>query len=131
MVISPTELHAFVTVTGRSMTIPRDGREWAAFGRWLAARRAEPLLEGFDLIRLVPRAGVRYAEIVRALELADHHGFGRFKILSGPASEVDRPGPLRLTLSPDHLEGAHRGDRRRAEALVAATGVEAWRRDGR
>ncbi|MBL8620895.1 MAG: hypothetical protein JNK64_06310 [Myxococcales bacterium] len=105
IVIAPTSVRAAVYEYewGRQrlapLTVARDDRGWDELQRWFAARRAEPIFEGRRDYRVVARDGVAYRDIVRALEIADGAGFTWPTLVASRAAEIDRPGPLRVTVT--------------------------------
>ncbi len=105
IVIAPTSLHAAVYEYEwerqrlAPLTVARDDRGWDELRRWFAARRADPFFEGRNDYRLVARDGVAYRDVVRALALADGAGFTWPTMVASRAAEIDRPGPLRVTVT--------------------------------
>ena len=81
------------------LAVPRTGNEWNALRHWLALQRREPIYDGRADFKVVARPGVPYGDIIRVLELADQAGFTAPQLVSSRAAEIDRPGPLRVTVT--------------------------------
>ncbi|MBL8620893.1 MAG: hypothetical protein JNK64_06300 [Myxococcales bacterium] len=80
--------------------VPRTSDAWNALRHWFALQRAHPLYDNRVDFNLVARPGVPYRDIIRVLELADQAGLTAPRLVSSRAAEVDRPGPLRVTVTP-------------------------------
>lgn len=109
-----------------SLAVARDERGWEDLRRWLVARRAEPIFEGRRDIRLVARDGVAYRDVVRAIEIADRAGFTGPALASSRAAEVDRPGPLRVTVTAAGVGADFLGPH--PARLPPVGGARGWRR---
>lgn len=81
------------------LAVPRTGNEWNALRHWLALQRRGPIYDGRADFKVVARPGVPYGDIIRVLELADQAGFTAPQLVSSRAAEIDRPGPLRVTVT--------------------------------
>ena len=81
------------------LAVPRTGDEWNALRHWLALQRRGPIYDGRADFKVVARPGVPYGDIIRVLELADQAGFTAPQLVSSRAAEIDRPGPLRVTVT--------------------------------
>ncbi len=80
--------------------VPRTSDAWNALGHWLALQRAQPIYAHRVDFNVVARPGVPYRDIIRVLELADQAGLTEPRLISSRAAAVDRPGPLRVTVTP-------------------------------
>ncbi|MBK7077577.1 MAG: hypothetical protein IPH44_35310 [Myxococcales bacterium] len=80
--------------------VPRTGGEWNALRHWLALQRAQPIYDFRTDFKVVARPGVPYRDIIRVFELADQAGLTAPRLVSSRAAELDRPGPLRVTVTP-------------------------------
>ncbi len=79
--------------------VPRTSDAWNALRHWLALQRRQPIYDGHNVYKVIARPGVPYRDIIRVLELADQAGFTTPQVVASRAAEVDRPGPLRITVA--------------------------------
>lgn len=107
------------------LAVPRTGNEWNALRHWLALQRREPIYDGRADFKVVARPGVPYGDIIRVLELADQAGFTAPQLVSSRAAEIDRPGPLRVTVTPAGVSADFFGPH--AAHLPLVGGAGAWR----
>lgn len=106
------------------LAVPRTGDEWNALRHWFALQRREPIFDGRADFKLVARPGVPYRDIIRVLELADQAGFTAPQLVSSRAAEIDRPGPLRVTVTPAGVSADFFGPH--PTQLPFVGGVRAW-----
>lgn len=105
--------------------VPRTGDEWNALRHWFALQRFEPTYAHRRDLKVVARPGVPYRDIIRVLELAEQAGLAAPQLVSSRAAEIDRPGPLRVTVTAAGLGADFFGPR--AAHLPRVGGAGAWR----